>query len=222
MEGRVFIPRKTDGKGCALEGLSQSGQSKAGGAQNKASRAPGSRFPGGAGQIEPRRRCTAHGQAPELQGAPLVAPLRDAGPGTWESLDRGTADSTSFRPPSSRTPTSNRRAQSDGHYSPTAPFRPIRSRYQWNGPPRNQQSSNRFASPSTAPATARHRPFHSPAMSASSTATRPSAAKARASGSTKQEDAQKLEVKEHDFFWTYTEEPHRTRRMAILKAHPEV
>lgn len=27
----------------------------------------------------------------------------------------------------------------------------------------------------------------------------------------------------HDrFFWTYTEEPHRTRRMAIIKAHPEV
>lgn len=28
--------------------------------------------------------------------------------------------------------------------------------------------------------------------------------------------------KEHDFFWTYTEEPHRTRRLAIIKAHPEV
>src|SRR5580700_2303702 len=27
----------------------------------------------------------------------------------------------------------------------------------------------------------------------------------------------------HDyFFWTYTEEPHRTRRQAIIKAHPEV
>ncbi|POR32409.1 Dihydroceramide delta(4)-desaturase, partial [Tolypocladium paradoxum] len=25
----------------------------------------------------------------------------------------------------------------------------------------------------------------------------------------------------HDFFWTYTEEPHRTRRLAIIKAHPE-
>jgi sphingolipid delta-4 desaturase len=24
------------------------------------------------------------------------------------------------------------------------------------------------------------------------------------------------------FFWTYTEEPHRTRRLAIIKAHPEV
>lgn len=30
------------------------------------------------------------------------------------------------------------------------------------------------------------------------------------------------EKKEHDFFWTYTEEPHRTRRLAIIKAHPEV
>ncbi|KAH8592726.1 fatty acid desaturase-domain-containing protein [Bisporella sp. PMI_857] len=31
-----------------------------------------------------------------------------------------------------------------------------------------------------------------------------------------------LETKEHDFFWTYTEEPHRTRRQAIIKAYPEV
>ncbi|PQE30492.1 fatty acid desaturase protein [Rutstroemia sp. NJR-2017a WRK4] len=31
-----------------------------------------------------------------------------------------------------------------------------------------------------------------------------------------------IDVKEHDFFWTYTEEPHRSRRMAIIKAHPEV
>ena len=28
--------------------------------------------------------------------------------------------------------------------------------------------------------------------------------------------------KEPDFFWTYTEEPHRTRRQAIISAHPEV
>lgn len=28
---------------------------------------------------------------------------------------------------------------------------------------------------------------------------------------------------DHDlFFWTYTEEPHRSRRQAIIKAHPEV
>jgi len=27
---------------------------------------------------------------------------------------------------------------------------------------------------------------------------------------------------QEDFFWTYTEEPHRTRRQAIIKAHPEV
>jgi sphingolipid 4-desaturase/C4-monooxygenase len=31
-----------------------------------------------------------------------------------------------------------------------------------------------------------------------------------------------IELKERDFFWTYTEEPHRTRRLAIIKAHPEV
>ena len=30
------------------------------------------------------------------------------------------------------------------------------------------------------------------------------------------------EAKHRDFFWTYTEEPHRTRRLAIIKAHPEV
>jgi len=32
-----------------------------------------------------------------------------------------------------------------------------------------------------------------------------------------------VEQNEHEhFFWTYTEEPHRTRRQAIIKAHPEV
>jgi sphingolipid 4-desaturase/C4-monooxygenase len=31
-----------------------------------------------------------------------------------------------------------------------------------------------------------------------------------------------IETKYRDFFWTYTEEPHRTRRLEIIKAHPEV
>ena len=31
-----------------------------------------------------------------------------------------------------------------------------------------------------------------------------------------------IEHQHKDFFWTYTEEPHRTRRLAIIKAHPEV
>lgn len=31
-----------------------------------------------------------------------------------------------------------------------------------------------------------------------------------------------IELQSHDFLWTYTEEPHRTRRLAIIKAHPEV
>ena len=31
-----------------------------------------------------------------------------------------------------------------------------------------------------------------------------------------------IEANDRDFFWTYTEEPHRTRRLAIIKAHPEV
>jgi sphingolipid 4-desaturase/C4-monooxygenase len=35
-------------------------------------------------------------------------------------------------------------------------------------------------------------------------------------------DRDPLEVRYKDFFWTYTEEPHRTRRLAIIKAHPEV
>lgn len=35
-------------------------------------------------------------------------------------------------------------------------------------------------------------------------------------------EAYKADNQHDDFFWTYTEEPHRTRRMAIIKAHPEV
>lgn len=34
--------------------------------------------------------------------------------------------------------------------------------------------------------------------------------------------ASKAENDHDKFFWTYTEEPHRTRRQAIIKAHPEV
>lgn len=53
-----------------------------------------------------------------------------------------------------------------------------------------------------------------------STATRTSkgskVAAKEASASESQPDAK------HDFFWTYTEEPHRTRRLAIIKKHPEV
>lgn len=30
-----------------------------------------------------------------------------------------------------------------------------------------------------------------------------------------------IAANDRDFFWTYTEEPHRTRRLAIIKAHPE-
>ncbi|ORX95514.1 sphingolipid Delta4-desaturase-domain-containing protein, partial [Clohesyomyces aquaticus] len=39
----------------------------------------------------------------------------------------------------------------------------------------------------------------------------------------KKQSAESFVESDHDrFFWTYTEEPHRTRRMAIIKAHPEV
>lgn len=36
------------------------------------------------------------------------------------------------------------------------------------------------------------------------------------------EAAKEAPPQQQDFFRTYTEEPHRTRRMAIIKAHPEV
>jgi sphingolipid delta-4 desaturase len=57
-----------------------------------------------------------------------------------------------------------------------------------------------------------------------STATIPKGKPASASFTVKAEKQQEPEAaNEHDdFFWTYTEEPHRTRRMAIIKAHPEV
>ena len=40
--------------------------------------------------------------------------------------------------------------------------------------------------------------------------------------STKDTNSEKGNGAEQEFFWTYTEEPHRTRRQAIIKAHPEV
>jgi sphingolipid delta-4 desaturase len=37
------------------------------------------------------------------------------------------------------------------------------------------------------------------------------------------QESKSTNKKQHDeFFWTYTEEPHATRRQAIIKAHPEV
>ncbi|KAM0285613.1 hypothetical protein ACHAQH_001319 [Verticillium albo-atrum] len=71
-------------------------------------------------------------------------------------------------------------------------------------------------------------------MSASSTVTQPSKRKTASSSAVKgrlstddiqlppDSERDPLEVKHRDFFWTYTEEPHRTRRLAIIKAHPEV
>ncbi|KAJ2903240.1 uncharacterized protein MKZ38_010192 [Zalerion maritima] len=58
-------------------------------------------------------------------------------------------------------------------------------------------------------------------MTTSSETTKRTAAAPAANGSEKPNGAAK-KVGDHDFFWTYTEEPHRTRRMAIIKAHPEV
>jgi len=36
------------------------------------------------------------------------------------------------------------------------------------------------------------------------------------------QEQQKGDKKHDEFFWAYTEEPHATRRQAIIKAHPEV
>ncbi|KAH8893523.1 sphingolipid delta4-desaturase [Thozetella sp. PMI_491] len=48
------------------------------------------------------------------------------------------------------------------------------------------------------------------------------AGKLAANGGLSPAERESLEAKYKDFFWTYTEEPHRTRRLAIIKAHPEV
>ncbi|TDZ15928.1 Sphingolipid delta(4)-desaturase [Colletotrichum sidae] len=68
------------------------------------------------------------------------------------------------------------------------------------------------------------------ASSAASTVTKPSKRKAASANGAAAgkltadvpESQTATESKERDFFWTYTEEPHRTRRLAIIKAHPEV
>jgi sphingolipid 4-desaturase/C4-monooxygenase len=39
--------------------------------------------------------------------------------------------------------------------------------------------------------------------------------------STEEQDSHSADPSDH-FFWTYTEEPHRTRRLAVIKAHKEV
>ena len=57
--------------------------------------------------------------------------------------------------------------------------------------------------------------------SGSATVTKPP--KRRAGAKKLDSDAQReADAKNDYFFWTYTEEPHRTRRLAIIKAHPEV
>ncbi|ROV90593.1 hypothetical protein VSDG_07411 [Cytospora chrysosperma] len=48
------------------------------------------------------------------------------------------------------------------------------------------------------------------------------AAGAAAAAAAAAAQTEKESDKKEDFFWTYTEEPHRTRRLAIIKAHPEV
>ncbi|KAL6857487.1 sphingolipid delta-4 desaturase [Amphichorda felina] len=60
-------------------------------------------------------------------------------------------------------------------------------------------------------------------MASSSSATVTKTPKQRKSaGGTKDSGKETAATDAHDFFWTYTEEPHRTRRIAIIKAHPEV
>ena len=48
------------------------------------------------------------------------------------------------------------------------------------------------------------------------------AAGAKAAAAPLQQTQEQGNKKHDEFFWTYTEEPHATRRQAIIKAHPEV
>ncbi|KAG9255725.1 fatty acid desaturase-domain-containing protein [Emericellopsis atlantica] len=65
-----------------------------------------------------------------------------------------------------------------------------------------------------------------PSWSSSSTVTKTpkqrKSASAASLSSKKDTLADKAVADANDFFWTYTEEPHRTRRLAIIKAHPEI
>jgi sphingolipid 4-desaturase/C4-monooxygenase len=56
------------------------------------------------------------------------------------------------------------------------------------------------------------------------TVTRARAAKAKGGKETQRNPEQDVSIQKatDDFFWTYTEEPHKTRRQQIIKAHPEV
>ncbi|KAJ4267612.1 sphingolipid delta-4 desaturase [Fusarium torreyae] len=59
-------------------------------------------------------------------------------------------------------------------------------------------------------------------MSAANSSTVTSRAKGDSPSSAPAAEHNDAADKTNDFFWTYTEEPHRTRRLAIIKAHPEI
>ncbi|OJJ71383.1 hypothetical protein ASPBRDRAFT_44311 [Aspergillus brasiliensis CBS 101740] len=58
-------------------------------------------------------------------------------------------------------------------------------------------------------------------VSASKKSQAPQASSDKTEPSTRIDPPEASAVEDH-FFWTYTEEPHRSRRQAIIKAHPEV
>lgn len=55
-----------------------------------------------------------------------------------------------------------------------------------------------------------------------STPSTPTSAASRASTGDEPQPGKASTAQGEDFLWMYTEEPHRSRRMAILKTHPEV